>query len=68
LAIELATFSCQFIQLWCFADLDAAYPIVTHMSFFFLSASNAAIYFTCGTRAKADRRIAAKVLHYSGLR
>ena len=43
LAIELATFSCQFIQLCCFADLDAAYPIVTHMCLFLLFVRNAAI-------------------------
>jgi hypothetical protein len=59
LAIESATFSCQFVQLWCFADLDAAYPIVTHRSLFFLLARNAAICCTCGARAKADIRLIA---------
>ena len=61
LAIELATFSCQFIQLCCFADLDAAYPIFIHMSLFLLSVRNAAIGITLGARAKVDIRLTAQV-------
>src|SRR6516162_6392882 len=60
LAIELATFSCQFIQLCCFADLEAAHPVVLHMCLFLLSIRKAAIRITRGARISAGIRLTAR--------